>query len=75
MNRSYPPIPERTAEYSRPGRDLLPLEISVLIANASWTTVPKSVPNGKLPEATMTLQRLVDGPESYGKSYAVYRRK
>jgi hypothetical protein len=31
--------------------------------------------NGKLPEATMTLAKLVDGPESYGESYNVYRRK
>jgi hypothetical protein len=31
--------------------------------------------NGKLPEATMTLERLVDGPESYGESFNVYRRK
>jgi hypothetical protein len=31
--------------------------------------------NGKLPEATMTLERLVDGPDSYGESYNVYRRK
>ncbi len=31
--------------------------------------------NGKLPEATLTLARLVDGPESYGESYNVYRRR
>ncbi|MCI0463603.1 MAG: hypothetical protein L0Z62_42245 [Gemmataceae bacterium] len=31
--------------------------------------------SGKLPEATVTLERLVDGPESYGESYNVYRRK
>ena len=31
--------------------------------------------NGKLPEATLTLERLVDGPHSYGESYRVYRRK
>src|SRR5262249_39683010 len=31
--------------------------------------------NGKLPEATMTLEKLVSGPESYGESYNVYRRK
>ena len=31
--------------------------------------------NGKLPEATTTLERLVDGPESYGESYNVYRRR
>jgi hypothetical protein len=31
--------------------------------------------NGKLPETTMTLEKLVDGPESYGESYNVYRRK
>lgn len=31
--------------------------------------------NGKLPEATMTLERLVDGPESYGEAYNVYRRR
>jgi len=31
--------------------------------------------NGKLPEATMTLERLVDGPESYGETYNVFRRK
>jgi hypothetical protein len=31
--------------------------------------------NGKLPEATLTLERLCDGPESYGESYNVYRRK
>jgi hypothetical protein len=30
--------------------------------------------NGKLPEETMTLERLVDGPESYGESYNVYHR-
>jgi hypothetical protein len=31
--------------------------------------------NGKLPEAMMTLEKLVDGPESFGESYSVYRRK
>jgi hypothetical protein len=31
--------------------------------------------NGKRPEATITLEKLVDGPESYGESYIVYRRK
>jgi hypothetical protein len=31
--------------------------------------------NGKLPEATFTLERLVDGPESYGESYKIYRIK
>jgi hypothetical protein len=31
--------------------------------------------NGKLPEATMALEKLVDGPESYGEYYRVYRRK
>jgi hypothetical protein len=31
--------------------------------------------NGKQPEATMTLQRLVDGPEGYGELYTVYRRQ
>jgi hypothetical protein len=31
--------------------------------------------NGRLPEAVMSLAKLVDGPESYGESYAVYRRK
>ena len=31
--------------------------------------------NGKLPEAEMTLERLVAGPDSYGESYRVYRRK
>jgi hypothetical protein len=30
--------------------------------------------NGILPEATLTLERLTDGPESYGESYNVYRR-
>ena len=31
--------------------------------------------NGKLPEETLTLRTRVDGPESYGESYTVYRRK
>jgi hypothetical protein len=31
--------------------------------------------NGQLPEATLTLRSLVDGPDSYGESYNVYRRK
>ncbi len=31
--------------------------------------------NGTLAEATMTLERLVDGPGSYGESYNVYSRK
>jgi hypothetical protein len=31
--------------------------------------------NGKLPEATMTLQQLVEGPQGYGESYNVYRRR
>jgi hypothetical protein len=31
--------------------------------------------NGKLPEATMTLAQLVEGPQGYGESYNVYRRK
>jgi hypothetical protein len=30
--------------------------------------------NGKLPEATLTLQQLVAGPEGYGETYTVYRR-
>jgi hypothetical protein len=30
--------------------------------------------NGKLAEATLTLEQLVDGRESYGESYNVYRR-
>jgi hypothetical protein len=31
--------------------------------------------NGRLPEATMILERLVDGSESYGETFQVYRRK
>jgi hypothetical protein len=31
--------------------------------------------NGKLPEATMTLEILVAGPGSYGESYKVFHRK
>ncbi len=31
--------------------------------------------NGKLPEETMTFERLVDGPEGYGELYNVYRRQ
>jgi len=31
--------------------------------------------NGQLPERTMTLQKLVEGPEGYGESYNVFRRK
>jgi hypothetical protein len=52
-----------TGPVVQPGRDFLDYSSQVRSKN------------GKLPEATMTLQRLVDGPESYGESYAVYRRK
>lgn len=31
--------------------------------------------NGKLPEGTMSLKQLVDGSQSYGASYNIYRRK
>lgn len=31
--------------------------------------------NGKLPEAIETLRKLTDGPESYGESYLIYRRR
>jgi len=31
--------------------------------------------NGRLPEATLTLEQLVAGPGSYGESYIVYRRR
>jgi hypothetical protein len=31
--------------------------------------------NGKLPEATLTLEELVNGPGGYGETYRVYRRQ
>ncbi len=31
--------------------------------------------NGTLPEAILTLEQLVAGPQSYGESYTVYRRR
>jgi hypothetical protein len=31
--------------------------------------------NGKLPEADVTLQQLIDGPEGYGEAYNVFRLK
>ncbi len=47
----------------RPGRRIL-----------DYASVLRSK-NGELPEADTTLQKLADGPQSYGESYNVFRRK
>ncbi len=52
------------------------LTVAVVISGKDYLDYSSQLrsKNGKLPEAALKLENLVDRPDSYGESYNVYRR-